>query len=307
MAATKVKGGGRREGGITLSALRTFAAVVDAGSVSRAAASLGVSQPSVSIQLNGLEQACGVMLLRRRPTLALTEAGRDLLVRARLIVTRLEEFESSVHELRELRRGRLSIGLSAPHAAVPLIASFLARHPAISLTTAMGNTAMLLADVAQCRIDVGIMTMIEPAPALFCALIGTPRLSLCVRADDPLARRRSVRPDRLAARPLIMREQGSMTRQLVEASFAVAGVTPRVRLEIGSREAMKEVVAAGLGIGFIFADELSADSRLAAVELSGAPVDAGIYAVALKESLDIPAVGAFIDHVASATRPRQRS
>ena len=298
----RTAGPGRRDGGITLSALRTFVAVAEAGGMSRAAQALGVSQPSVSTQLAGLEEACGVMLLRRRPALALTDAGRDLFVRARLILSRLAEFEDSVRELRGVRRGRLSVGLSAPHWAMPLIASFLSRHEAIGVTTTLGNTATLLEDVARCRIDVGVMTLLDPDPQFACALVATPRLVLCVRSDHPLADRPSLRPAELFGTPFVMREPGSMTRRILETAFAADGLAPTVAMEIGSREALKEAVAAGLGVGALFDDEFDRDDRLRAIPLVGGLPASGIYAVALRESLEIPTVRAFIDHAAGRDR-----
>jgi LysR family transcriptional regulator, low CO2-responsive transcriptional regulator len=289
----------RRESGITLSALRTFVTVVDAGSFSKAALDLGVSQPSVSIQLNSLERACNVLLLHRRPRLELTDAGRDLLVRARLIISRLEEFEGSVNELRALKRGRLSVGLSGPHVVMPLLAGFVEKHPSLLLSTRIGNTSTLLADVAQCRIDVGIVAMAEAVAALSCTRIVDLRLALCVRRDHAIAKRRAVRPELIAAMPFIMREEGSVTRQIAERVFAASRVKPDIRLEVTGREAMKEAIVAGLGIGVLFAHEADGDSRLVAVEFAEGPASAGIYAVALRESLDIPVVGAFIEHLAA--------
>ncbi len=287
----------RREGGITLSALRAFVAVAEAESFSGAARALGVTQPSVSIQLAALEQACGVLLCHRKPHLALTEAGRDLFVRARLILSRVSEFEASVMDLREVSRGRLSIGLSAPHLAMPLIAAFADQHPTVQITTAVGNTATLLDDVGRCRIDIGIMTLMDLPPQFACTLIAAPRLALSVRRDDPLAKRSSVRVAELAGRPFILREEGSLTRQTLEMAFAAEGIPLKPRFVLGSREAMKEAVAAGLGLGALFEDEHDHDTRLKAVPFVGLPHATGVYAVALKESLDIPTVRSFIDRI----------
>lgn len=287
----------RREGGITLAALRTFIAVVDAGSFSRAAAELGVSQPSVSSQLTGLERACRVALLRRRPRLEVTEAGRDLLVRARLILSRLAEFEHSVDALHDLKRGRISVGLSGPHVAMRRIASFIAEHPAIAVSTRIGNTAALLADVAQCRVDVAMVALAAGVPGLASTRIFDLRLALCVRRDHALAGRARVPAGELAGLRFIRREEGSVTRQVAERVFAAAGVVPEVGLDVIGREAMKEAIAAGLGVGVLFAHEAEGDSRLAAVEIAGPEARAGIYAVALAESLEIPTVRAFVDHL----------
>jgi len=289
----------RREGGITLGALRTFVAVVEAGSFSRAASSFGISQPTVSIQLNNLEQACGMPLLHRRPRIALTEAGRELFIRARQILSRLDEFEAVARDLSGLQRGRLSVGLSTPAYAMPLLASFMAAQPAIGVSTRIGNTATLLEDIAQCRIDIGVMTLDEPVGSLHCTLIAPQRLTMIIPRGDSWSGKGSVHLAELAERPLVMREEGSMTRRLIEAAFAARDATPRVRLEVGSREAVKEAVAAGIGVGILLEGELCGDARLVELALTGTSVVGGVYAVALKEAVDIPVVGAFLSHAAS--------
>ena len=86
---------GRREGGISLTALRCFVAAAKGGSLSRAAEDPGVSQPTISVTLAALERACG-MLLHRRSRLALTDGGRDMLVRARPVLSRVEELDGLV-------------------------------------------------------------------------------------------------------------------------------------------------------------------------------------------------------------------
>jgi DNA-binding transcriptional LysR family regulator len=294
----------RREMGITLAALRTFVTVVEAESFSRAAELLGISQPGVSIQLHSLEQACRVLLLRRRPRLALTDAGRDLFVRARLIISRLEEFEESLGELRGPTHGHLSVGLSGPHIAMPLIGSFREAFPALRLTTRTGNTSSLLTDIGQCRIDVAIVALAGSVETLACTKVADLRLALCVRHDDPLARRRRLKPGMLEGRGVIAREEGSVTRQLAERMMGAARLQAQVRMEVTGREALKEAVVAGLGVGFLFLHEAEGDSRLVAVEFE-APPPAAIYAVALRESLGIPAVRTFMDHVTRRPEPKR--
>lgn len=296
--AGRAGGSAKRDGAITLSALKTFVAVVDTQSFSDAARRLGVTQPSVSIQLAGLEEACGVLLLHRRPKPQPTDAGRDLYVKARLILSRLEEFEASVRGLRDLKVGRLAIGLSTPHYAIPLIAAFLDQNAGIEVTTTVGNTTRLLEDVSRCRIDVGIMTLEEPDPQFACTRIAAPRLLACLPSGHALAGRRSVKAAQLAGEPLILREPGSLTRIAFERVMRGAGLEPKARLVLAGREAMKEAVALGLGVGAVYEGELGSDTRIAGVPIEGADQGGGlfaVYAVALAESLDLPAVRAFVD------------
>jgi LysR family transcriptional regulator, low CO2-responsive transcriptional regulator len=294
------KASARRDREITLSGLRTFVALAEARSFAEAAQNLGVSQPTVSIQLAALEEASGVLLLHRRPQLSLTDAGTDLFVRARLVLGRLEEFATSAKNLGQMQRGALRVGLSTPHSALPIIAAFMNRYPAVTVTTTIGNTAELLEQIARCRIDIGVMTLMAAPPALACSRIASPDLVICMPSNDPLVGRPELQLSDVAGRPFIMREEGSMTRGVVEACFASEGVQPDVRLVLGSREAIKEAVAVGMGISVFFENEVGADQRLRAVPLATQTMTYGVYAVALKESLGIPTVKGFIDHIPCA-------
>lgn len=99
----------------------------------------------------------------------------------------------------------------------------------------------------------------------------------------------------LAAGPLVLREPGSMTRLMLERALAAHGLVAKVRLEVGSREAAREAVAAGIGTGVVLDGELGEDNRLAAVPIQGRPIGGGVDAVALPESLALPTVAAFMD------------
>jgi DNA-binding transcriptional LysR family regulator len=282
---------GRREGAISLNALRCFAAVVEGGSVSRAAEILGLSQPTISVTLTGLERACGTLLLHRRPRVALTDAGQDLLARARLVLGRMDELEETMRQSRDLRRGSIAIGLSTPAHAMPCIAALMAAYPELRVRTRLGNTNGLLEALAACEVEVAIMTLTKPVEGMSCTLLVSQRLIACVPASAPRA---GISLEELAEGPLVLREPGSMTRAMMEAAFAAHGLSGRVALEVGSREAAREAVAAGIGISVVLDGEAWLDQRLLAVPILGEPIAGGVYAVALPESLDLPAVRAFV-------------
>jgi DNA-binding transcriptional LysR family regulator len=282
---------GRREGTISLNALRCFAAVVEGGTISRAADILGLSQPTISVTLTGLERACGTLLLHRRPRLALTDAGQDLLARARLVLGRMDELEETMRQSRDLRRGSIAIGLSTPAHAMPCIAALMEAYPELRVRTRLGNTNGLLEALAACEIEVAIMTLTRPVEGMSCKLLVTQRLIACVPASAP---RSGISLEELAEGPLVLREPGSMTRAMMEAAFAAHDLSGRIALEVGSREAAREAVAAGIGISVVLDGEAWLDQRLLAVPILGEPIAGGVYAVALPESLDLPAVRAFV-------------
>lgn len=291
--------GERREGRISLAALRCFVAVVDGGGLSRAAEHLGLSQPTVSVTLAGLERACGTLLLHRRPRLLLTDAGRDMLVRARLVLSRMDELEETIRQSRDLRRGSITIGLSTPAHAMPCIAALMAAYPALRVRTRLGNTNGLLDALAACEVAVAIMTLPKPVEGMACTLLVSQRLIACVPASAPRA---DISLEHLAEGPLVLREPGSMTRAMMEAAFAAKGLSGRIALEVGSREAAREAVAAGIGMSVILDGEAWLDERVLAVPILGEPIEGGVYAVALPESLDLPAVRAFVDVSVEAAR-----
>jgi DNA-binding transcriptional LysR family regulator len=282
---------GRREGAISLNALRCFAAVVEGGSISRAAEILGLSQPTISVTLTGLERACGSLLLHRRPRLALTDAGQELLARARLVLGRMDELEETMRQSRDLRRGSIAIGLSTPAHAMPCIAALMAAYPELRVRTRLGNTNGLLEALAACEIEVAIMTLTMPVEEMSCTLLVRQRLIACVPASAP---RVGISLEQLAEGPLVLREPGSMTRAMMEAAFAAHNLSGRIALEVGSREAAREAVAAGIGISVVLDGEVWQDQRLLAVPILSEPIAGGVYAVALPESLELPAVRAFI-------------
>lgn len=288
----------RREGSITLTALRAFVAVIEEQSFSLAAIRLGVTQPGISVQLAALERACGFLVCHRKPQIALTEGGRALFVKARLVINQMAEFEAQVRELESNASGRIRIGMSAPYVAMPLVSRFLGLYPNMLMDTRLGNTSSLLEDVSQLRIDVGVMSLVGPLPNLACHLISAPRLMLCMRAGDPLAALAQVHVADLSGRQFILREKGSLTRQVLEGVFEAEKVAIRSQFELGSREAVKEAVAAGLGVTALFEGEEGGDARFATVPFANVPIPSGVYAVALHESLALPHVRAFMQGTA---------
>ncbi len=283
---------GRRDGAITLTALRCFAAVVEGGSLSRAAEILGLSQPTVSVTLAGSNAPAARCCCIGALVMALTEAGYDLLARARLVLGRMEELEEAVQQSRGLRRGSITIGFSTPSHAMPRIARFMAAHPALRIRTRLGNSDGLLEALANCEVEVAIMTLIAPVEAMSCTRLATQRLVACMPASVPGD---GISLEDLAAGPLVLREPGSMTRAMMEAAFAARKLIARIVLEVGSREAAREAVAAGIGNSVVLDGETGDDRRLRAVPILGEPIEGGVYAVALPESLDLPAVRAFLE------------
>lgn len=286
--------GPRRDAAVTLGALRAFVEVVLEDSFSKAARKLAVSQPNISNQVGVLEQALGVRLLHRRaPPLALTDVGQEVFVRARVILEKVAEIAALGQDFQGLKDGRLRVGMSSPALAMRGVGRFKAAHPEIEIVTRDGNSERLRQDLIECRIDVALCSLLEPDGQLACERladldlqVAAPGESLDLPADLTL--------EALAAQPLIFRESGSVTRALAESALAAVPGWPGPALTVTGSTAVKEAVAAGLGLAPIFRGEAAHDQRLRALDLDGGRWRAGFYALTLPENLHIPAVSAFI-------------
>jgi LysR family transcriptional regulator, low CO2-responsive transcriptional regulator len=275
--------------------LRAFHAVAKHGTFSAAAHALGVSQPAVTQHVRVLEEAIGGRLFHRRGTgIELTADGKDLLPHVHQIIKGLEDVSARLENGKHLRTGHLAIGLCGPHVAMPLIRQFRLAHPGIRIETHMHNSSQLQELVAQLRVDLAVVTLTAPVSDLVCHRLADQEVLLLVPADHEWARRDVVDVVELERQSFVLREHGSMTQRIFDKALAMRGVGIRSELELSSREAVKEAVAAGIGLGIVLDKELGHDNRLAGVKLTGADLSAAEYLIAHPEVSELGAVREFI-------------
>lgn len=274
--------------------LRAFHAVASEGSFTRAAAALRVTQPTVSAQVKELEEAYGVKLFERVGRgVEITELGKALHEITRRQFALEAEAEQLMASARGLLRGHLRVGADAPYHVIPLLSGFTRRYPGIKLTLAFGNSHEVLDGLLERKTDVAVLADLEPDERLHAIPLRRDRLVLFVARDHPWAGRKGVRLKELAGERVVLREPGSITRALFERAVEAAGVALGDTLEIGSREAVREAVAAGLGLGVVFESEFGHDARLHRLAIRDARIESTEYAACLKERLSMRAVGAF--------------
>ena len=274
--------------------LRAFHAVASEGGFTRGALRLGISQPAVTVQVRALEERYGVLLFRRLgQRIELTEFGRELWQRTRRVFAELDDLQELMASAGELRVGRLEIGADGPFAVMDLVAGFIARHPGVRVAVRIGNASRVLADLREARTDLAVLNLIEPNGELHAEPLSRDRIVAFFRSDHPWAARRRTEFGELAEAPLVLREPGSATRALLLKALDRAGITPRIALELGSREAVREAVLAGLGVGVVFESELVPDPRLRSVALEGADLSAAVSLACLPERRRLRVVQAF--------------
>jgi LysR family transcriptional regulator, transcriptional activator of the cysJI operon len=302
----------RREAALlTLHQLQVFAAVVAEGSFSAAARRLGLTQPAISLQVRGLEEHFGQALLDRSGrAVRLTDAGQQVHGYALRLVSLLADMESAVRSEDRGPAGRLHVGSSTTPGEflLPLLlAAFRARYPQVQLTMEVTDTAVVLERLVKHQYDVGLVGGIAHTERLEFLPFATDELVLVAPPGHPVAQAGEVRPDQLHRYPFVFREEGSGTRAAAERALEQAGVTRLpVATVLGSHEAVKRAVAAGVGLAFISACSLvDADaSRLVVVPVRGVAVRRQLYVALDRERLPGRLAAAFRDWLLAAEAQR---
>jgi DNA-binding transcriptional LysR family regulator len=282
--------------------LTVFDAVVREQSIGRAGRRLRISQPAVSKQLQLLEHAVGTPLVDRlargvRPT----AAGTLLAGYAQRIMGLAAEAEQALAELQGLRGGRLTVGASTTigtYFLPEILARYRARYPGIELHLEVANSHVIQRALHERRVDVAVTEGFVHLPELRARVFLADQLVPIVPFGHALSGRHRIRLDRFCAEPVLMREPGSGTREVIEAAVRKKGVEIRPLMTLGSTEAIKRSVAAGVGVSFVSSltiqQELKA-RRLATVALEGFRLRRSLHVVQARDQGPSAAVRAFLD------------
>lgn len=258
--------------------LRSLEAVVRLGGVGRAARALHLAQPTVSTQMKELASTLGVPLFEARGRgLVPTPVAERLAATVREIGAAWQRFEEDAAALQGLKRGRLRIAAvtTTEYFLPDLLGPFARQYPGIEIELAVENRDAVVARLE--RGDDELAAMMLPPPHLPLArwpFLENP-LVLIAAVDHPLARRRRLKLADLVAHPLLVREAGSGTRAAAEQAFAEHGVHWPPRMALGSNEAIKHAVRAGLGLAVLSRHTLAADPAadgLAVLPVAGFPL-----------------------------------
>jgi LysR family transcriptional regulator, low CO2-responsive transcriptional regulator len=264
--------------------LKAFHAVAEEGGFSAAARRLGVTQPAVTVQVKALEAHYQVELFYRRSRKAiLTALGLELHELTRRMFALERQADALLQVEGGLERGRLDIAADGPFRIMPLIRAIRGQLPGLRVTVRTGNSAFVRRALLDYEAELGVLS--EDATDERFTVLSSNRhaVVLMIPTGHPWARRSRVEIVELQGEPMILRERGSATRRRFEDALAQAGVAPEIVLEIGSRESVREAVAAGLGLGVIQEPELRDDPRIATATIGGAEITAGEFIICLAE------------------------
>lgn len=262
----------------TFRQLRVFNEVARHLSFARAAESLHLTPPAITMQIKELEGHVGIPLFERQgKKVSLTTTGEYMLVYARKILATLKDAEDAVARLQRAETGRLTVGMvgTAKYFMMQLLSQFRQRHAGVDLQLAIGNREQLVRMLQANEVDIAVMgrppkelqTRAEPFAA-------HPHVFVC-SPDHPLARLGDISLEDLRPCDFIVREQGSGTRAAMEKFFAEEHLQPRLKMELHSNETLKQAVMAGLGLGFVSLHTVGLEIRqglIHVLELPGTPV-----------------------------------
>lgn len=275
---------------VTLHQLRIFNSLAEHMSFTRAAAELHLSQPAVSIQIKRLEESVGMPLVEQLgKRLFLTDAGRELASACRDVLDRLRVLGEDISGMEEGIKGPINVAAitSSKYFMPYLLGVFLRDYPQVVPRLTITNQTRVLARLRANEDDLVIMGTLpeELEPEFEAQFFLDNPLVVVAPADHPLVGQKGIPLARIAEERFLSREQGSGTREARTRLFIEHGLTPNVYMELGSSEAIKQAVMAGLGISVLSRHSLSLELEaglLAVLDVEHFPLMRKWHAVHLK-------------------------
>lgn len=236
--------------------LRAFVAIAELGTFTAGAQRVHVTQAAISMQIRQLENELGAKLFIRAPRrVMLTEAGEQLLERARQI---LRDHDAAIDEIAELagaERGRLRIGSASAMVATDVLPKLLKEirklHPGAETTVGSGTSEALVQQILAGELDVAFVSLPVEARGINTERLIQDQLVAVASPRHRLAKQRTISAYTLAGEKLILGERGGNTRRLIDLFFAQAGVTLNVSMELSRQAAIRRMVEEDMGVGIV--------------------------------------------------------
>jgi DNA-binding transcriptional LysR family regulator len=244
---------------LDLRKLEVFFWVAELKSFSHAAAHLSLRQPTVSVHIQELERALGAKVFNRiRGEVTLTALGQLLLGRARSVVALKQETVAAIEQFKGVLKGDLRVGgsnIPGEYVLPQKLGAFIKKHPEIKPVLRVGDSAGIVDDVLNGKVELGFVGFKSDDGRLTFQKMWQDEMVLAVSRAHPWTKRKAVDLKELRAQPFISRERGSGTleslRKLLRKKRQPAEKLLKVTMELGSSEAIKEALIAGLGVSIL--------------------------------------------------------
>ncbi len=286
--------------------LEAFHTVATSGGFTRAAEILHVGQPTISTHVKSLEEYFRVELFFRRGRLVkLTPTGEALVTITRGLYGHQNEALALLRAARNLERGQLSLNAVGPYDVMEILDKFRAENPNIQTNVTLGYEDEILEGIMDFKYDVGILGREINDPALHCEFYNKHRILIIAHIDHPLSQLPKVTLQNLQDCNMILRPHFSTTRQAFDKAIANAGVSVKTLMEMNSREAAREAVLRGFGVGVVSETEHAPSPEIKILEIHTPEMFTQAFLVCLTERRDRPLIDAYYS-TAAAIDPKKR-
>jgi DNA-binding transcriptional LysR family regulator len=305
---------------VTLYQLRVLLVVARHRNYTHAAEELYLSQPSVSAQVHELERLVGLPLFEQvGKRLVLTQAGEVLLTHAHKVLAGIEDAADALLRLHQVETGCLALSASTTvgnYVLPKVLGTFHARYPGVEIALDVNNSAEVCEDIRQGRKELGIIESVlnEGEKDLLFTPYQEDTLVLIVPSWHPWAGQDQISILALAQATLLWREPGSGTRSVIDAALQRVNIRPQITMQFGSTEAIKQAVAANVGVAIISQVAVAAEVTagwLSTVRLADVTLQRTFHLVRRRNGRASPLVEAFLQLLlgeashASVTRERE--
>ena len=252
------------------SQLRAFHFVATYGSFSVAAERLKISQPAVSEQVKKLEKNYDTLLFRRQnKKITLTDEGRKILLLTKQLFEVEQQIEDYISESGQELAGSIRIIADSASHVLNILAAFRKKYPKVKVIIRSGNSEEVENALRSFNAEIGIMPTLSKKLDIGMRFLGSSKIIAFGQPEYLDTRKKILKMIDLTKLPIIFREKGSNTRKIIEEEAKIQGVHLKPIIEVEGREAMRELVASGAGVGFVSEAEFVADSRVVKVNIQG--------------------------------------
>ena len=294
----------------TLRQLELFEAIARLGSFTRAAEELFLTQPTVSMQIKKLSDTVGMPLFEQvGKKIYLTDIGHELHRTCLGISEHLANFEMIVADMKGLKTGklRLAVVTTAKYFAPRLLGTFCQQYPGVDVSLKVSNRERVLERLTANQDDLYILGQPPEDADVVAEAFLENNLVVIAPANHPLAKKKRIPLERLAKEPFLLREPGSGTRMAIERQFGELGPRLKVRMELGSNEAIKQAVIGGLGVSVLSRHTLELDmptKQFVVLDVKGFPIKRHWYFVYPAGKQLSVITRTFIDHLRQASQAK---
>ncbi|MHA7130958.1 LysR family transcriptional regulator [Algoriphagus namhaensis] len=285
---------------ISIQQLRALQLVAEHNSITKAARSIGMTQPAISIQLKNLQELFDFPLTEVvGKKIYMTEFGQELVDAAERIFAELDVIEQKMLELKGLLAGKIRISaVSTGKYIVPyLMSDFLDLHPHVDISLEVSNRRTVLAHLQENTTDLALVSVLPDDYDLEKITLSSNRWQLACSPEKAAFYKEQIETNQWQNVPFILREKGSGTRSMMERFFSQRNISVKSRLELATNEAVKQAIMAGLGASilstFSIHQEID-DGRITILDYPGLPIVGDWDLIWLKQKKHSPAVLAFI-------------